>query len=183
MVPDSGKKAHPGSAKRKPVKPSKPKPPPKPVVSSRPSPSVSIPKGSFEHIVIILKENHTFDCYFGTFPGAEGDSTLAHASDPPTGRFSNNHAAWLKRATTAVREQYHQADIASYWAYAQQFTLCDNFFTDVASDFSKTLHSFVSIVKFCEENFGVPSINQRDGSADDMSDCFDFTQKPLGPPK
>jgi hypothetical protein len=38
-------------------------------------------------------------------------------------------------------------------------------------------------VKFCEENFGVPSINQRDGSADNMSDCFDFTQKPLGPPK
>jgi phospholipase C len=48
---------------------------------------------------------------------------------------------------------------------------------------SKTLHSLVSIVKFCEENFGVPSINQRDGSADNMSDCFDFTQKPLSPPK
>jgi phospholipase C len=44
---------------------------------------------------------------------------------------------------------------------------------------SKTLHSFVSIVKFCEENFSVPSINQRDGSADNMSDCFDFTQKAL----
>ena len=91
MSPDSGQpKAHP-----------------KPVISSRSTPSVSIPKGSFEHVVIILKENHTFDCYFGTFPGAEGDSTLAHASDPPTGRFSNNHAAWLARATGAVREQYH----------------------------------------------------------------------------
>jgi phospholipase C len=150
MSPDSGKQAHLSSAKRKPVKaskrkpaklskrkpvkPSKRKPQPKPVVSSQPSPSVSIPKGSFEHIVIILKENHTFDSYFGTFPGAEGDSTLAHASDPPTGRFSNNHSAWLARATKAVRKQYHQADIASYWAYAQQFTLCDNFFTDVASD-------------------------------------------------
>jgi phospholipase C len=103
-------------------------------VSSRPGLRVSIPKGSFEHVVIILKENHTFDCYFGTFPGAEGDSTLKHASDPPTGSFSNNHAAWLARATRAVREQYNQADIASYWAYAQQFTLCDNFFSDVASD-------------------------------------------------
>ena len=361
MAPRSVKQAHRSSTKRKPVnqskskpvKPSKRKPRPKPVVASRSSPSVPIPKGSFEHVVIILKENHTFDCYFGTFPGAEGNSTLAHASDPPTGRFSNNHAAWLARATKAVREQYHQADIASYWAYAQRFTLCDNFFTDVASDstpnhlmliaadspvinnpsfgsspsfdlpslpanlqaagltwrnyggyafpyitqlknspwnvasqqfikdaaagnlpslswvyppnlqsehpddnvaygmqwtvdqvnaivkgglwnktaifiswddwggwydhvtppnieqwsdgtqfrygsrvpclvlgpyarggyISKTLHSFVSIVKFCEENFGVPSINQRDGSADNMSDCFDFTQKPLGPPK
>ena len=49
-----------------------PKPHSKPVLASRPSPSVSIPKGSFEHVVIILKENHTFDCYFGTFPGANG---------------------------------------------------------------------------------------------------------------
>jgi len=46
-----------------------------------------------------------------------------------------------------------------------------------------TLHSFVSIVRFCEENFGVPSINQRDASADNMADCFDSTQTPLGPPK
>jgi phospholipase C len=48
---------------------------------------------------------------------------------------------------------------------------------------SKNLHSFVSIVKFCEDNFGVPSINLRDGSADNMSDCFDFSQTPLGAPK
>jgi len=347
------KQAHLRAAKRKPVKLPKPKPSRKPARSSAPGPRVAIAQGSLEHVVIILKENHTFDCYFGTFLGAEGDSTLAQASDPPTGRFSNNHAAWLARATKAVREQYQQADIASYWSYAQQFTLCDNFFTDVASDstpnhlmliaadspvinnpsfgstpsfdlpslpanlqaagltwrnyggyafpyitqlkgnpwnvtsqqfatdaaagnlpsvswvyppslqsehpndnvaygmqwtvdqvnavvqgglwaktvifiswddwggwydhvtpanieqwtdgtqfrygsrvpclvlspyakagyISKTLHSFVSIVKFCEENFGVPSINQRDSSADDMSDCFDFTQTPLGPPK
>src|SRR5215831_6849431 len=353
MGPGSGKEAHLSPAKRKGLKPSKPKRGPKAVVPSRPSSSVPIPNGSVEHIVIILKENHTFDCYFGTFPGAEGVSTLAHASDPPTGTFSNNHAAWLARATKAVRKQYHRADIATYWAYAQQFTLCDHFFTDVASDstpnhlmliaaaspvinnpssgstpsfslpslpanlqaagltwrnyggfafsyiaqlknspwtvasqqfaidaavgnlpsvswvyaphlqsehpkdnvaygmnwtvdqvnaivqgglwnktaifitwddwggwydhvtppnieqwtdgtqfrygsrvpclvlspyaragyISKTLHSFVSIVKFCEENFGVPSINQRDGSSDNMSDCFDFTQQALGPPK
>jgi phospholipase C len=52
-----------------------------------------------------------------------------------------------------------------------------------AGHISTILHSFVSILKFCEENFGVPPINQRDGSADNMSDCFDFTQAPLGPPK
>jgi len=350
--PSLGRQAHFDSAKRTPVKPAKPKPRPKPVGPSGPGPSVPIPKGSFEHVVIILKENHTFDSYFGTFPGAEGDSTLAHASNPPTGTFSNNHAAWLARATKAVRKQYQQADIASYWAYAKQFTLCDHFFSDVASDstpnhlmliaaaspiinnpssgsspsfnlpslpanlqaakltwrnyggfavpyiaqlksspwnvasqqfaldaaagnlpsvswvfpphlqsehpndnvafgmqwtvdqvnaivkgglwnntvifiswddwggwydhvtppnieqwtdgtqfrygsrvpclvlgpyarsgyISKTLHSFVSLVKFCEENFGLGSINQRDLAADNMSDCFNFTQKPLSPP-
>jgi phospholipase C len=329
-----------------------PKPTPKPV-AAQPDPATPIAKGSFEHIVIILKENHTFDCYFGTYPGANGVSNLAHASDPPTGTFSNNHTAWLNRAKGAVRKQYLQADIPSYWAYAQQFALCDAFFSDVASDstpnhlmliaadspvinnpssgstpsfnipslpanlqsagltwrnyggfafpyiaqlkssswnvassqfatdavaghlpsvswvyaphlqsehpndnvaygmqwtvdqvnaivqgglwnttaifigwddwggwydhvtppntekwtdgtqfrlgsrvpclvlspytkagyISKVPHSFVSIVKFCEENFGVPYLNARDSSADNMADCFDFTQKPLGPPK
>jgi phospholipase C len=352
-APGSRKPAHLRSDKREPVKLSKPQPGPQPGSPSPHGGRVAIAKGSFEHVVIILKENHTFDSYFGTFPGAEGNSTLAHASDPPTGSFPNNHAAWLARATKAVRKQYHQADIASYWAYAQQFTLCDHFFSDVASDstpnhlmliasaspvinnpssgttptfslpslpanlqaagltwrnyggfafsyiaqlknspwtvasqqfatdaeagrlpsvswiyaphlqsehpndnvaygmqwtvdqvnaivkgglwnktvifiswddwggwydhvtppnveqwtdgtqfrygsrvpclvlapyarsgyISKTLHSFVSILRFCEENFGVPSINQRDGSADNMSDCFDFTQTPLGPPR
>jgi phospholipase C len=315
--------------------------------------STPIPKGSFEHIVIILKENHTFDCCFGTYPGANGATNLAHASDPPTGTFANSHTAWLNRAKGAVRQQYLQSDIPAYWAYAQQFALCDTFFTDVASDstpnhlmlitadspiinnpssgstpsfnipslpanlqsagftwrnyggfafpyiaqlksspwnvassqfitdatagnlpsaswvyaphlqsehpndnvafgmqwtvdqvnaivrgglwkktaifigwddwggwydhvtppniekwkdgtqfrlgsrvpclvlspytkagyISKVPHSFVSIVKFCEENFGVPYLNQRDRSADNMADCFDFTQTPLGPPK
>ena len=138
MTPKNGsaspRPAHPSPTKRNSGKPPRTKPAVKPVQSSPAGPGLPIAKGSFEHVVIILKENHTFDSYFGTFPGAEGNSTLAHASDPPTGSFSNSHAAWIKRATTAVREQYHQADIASYWAYAQQFTLCDNFFTDVASD-------------------------------------------------
>jgi phospholipase C len=373
IVKPPQRKAAPGPAKSttgkpnpkpKPVKHPKPKPVPKPVKQPKPTPSPSpapppsapgapIAKGSIEHVVIILKENHTFDSYFGTFPGANGMSGLTHASDPPTGTFSNNHAAWLARATKAVREQYLQGDVAAYWAYAQQFTLCDNFYTDVASDstpnhlmliaadspvinnpsfgstpsynipslpanlsaagitwrnyggyvfpyitalkgspnsvtaeqfaidaaagnlpavswvyppnlqsehpydnvafgmqwtveqvnavvqgglwnktaifinwddwggwydhvtppnieawsdgtqfrygsrvpclvlsafakagyISKVLHSFVSIAKFVEENAGVPSINQRDGLADNMADCFNFTQTPLAPPK
>ena len=340
-------------AKSKPVQGGKHKPKPKPKPKPVPQPTGAIAKGSIEHVVIILKENHTFDSYFGTFPGATGASNLAHAPDPPTGTFSNSHTAWLERATKAVKEQYLQADIPSYWAYAQQYTLCDNFFTDVASDstpnhlmliaadspvinnpfsgptpsynipslpanlkaagltwrnyggyafpyitalkndpwnvtsqqfvkdaaagnlasvswvyppnlqsehpndnvafgmqwtveqinaivqgglwnktaifiswddwggwydhvtpaniekwtdgsqfrygsrvpclvmggyakagyISKVLHSFVSIVKFCEDNFGLAPINQRDAAADDMADCFDFTQTPLPPPK
>jgi phospholipase C len=35
-----------------------------------------------EHVVIIVKENHTLDNYFGTFPGATGVK-LAHAANPP----------------------------------------------------------------------------------------------------
>ena len=29
-----------------------------------------------KHVVVIVKENHTFDNYFGSFPGAEGTTTL-----------------------------------------------------------------------------------------------------------
>src|SRR5262249_39146810 len=36
------------------------------------------------HIVVIVKENHTFDNYFGTFPGAEGTTTYL-LSDGGTG--------------------------------------------------------------------------------------------------
>jgi len=101
---------------------SKPKPKPKPK-----------PHSPIQHVVIIVKENHAFDNYFGTFPGVNGDATLARAPDPPSSDPPHDHAAWLHRATGAVRQQYHEADIPAYFAYARQFTLCDNFFTEVAS--------------------------------------------------
>jgi len=309
------------------------------------------------HVVIIFKENHGFDNYFGTFPGANGDSSLPHLSDPPTLDPPHTHEAWLKRKTNAVRGQYHESDIPNYFALAKQFTICDNYYTDVAGPstpnhlmviaadspvianphhndpkkiqppfnipslpenlqragltwknyggyafdyitklkhslnsvqagqfaadaaagklanvswvygpknlsehptenvadgdawtaaqikaiikggswgttaifmtwddwggwfdhvdppevekwtdgtqfrygnrvgcivvgpyakkghISRVLHSHVSLVKFCESIFGLPSINKRDKMSDDMHDCFDFTQKPLSPPK
>jgi phospholipase C len=82
-------------------------------------------------VVIFFKENHAFDNSFGTFPGANG-ATMAHAPNPPTHDPDHRHSAWLTRSTTAVRQQYLQSDIPAYFAYAKQFTLCDNYFTDVA---------------------------------------------------
>jgi phospholipase C len=86
-----------------------------------------------KHVIIIVKENHTFDNYFGTFPGANGVVLPAAADpipDPP-----HDHGAWLAAQSQGggVQEQYKQNDIPAYWAYAQQYTLCDNYFTDVAS--------------------------------------------------
>ncbi|HEY0780660.1 MAG TPA: alkaline phosphatase family protein [Gemmatirosa sp.] len=87
--------------------------------------------GRIERVVIIVKENHGFDNYFGTFPGADG-ATLPHATNPPAADPDHRHGAWLTRTTTAVGEQFTEADIRSYFAYARQFTLCDRYFTDVA---------------------------------------------------
>src|SRR6266704_6288357 len=89
------------------------------------------PKRPIEHVVIIVKENHGFDNYFGTFPGADG-ATLARSPNPPPKDPNHRHEAWLTRATTAVREQFVEQDIPAYFAYARQFTLCDRYFTDVA---------------------------------------------------
>ena len=89
-------------------------------------------RGPIQHVVIIVKENHTFDNYFGRFPGVDGDRNLAPASDPPLSDHPHEHAAWLKRATGAAHEQYGRANIPNYWRYAEQYTLCDRYFTEVA---------------------------------------------------
>ena len=70
------------------------------------------------HVVIIVKENHAFDNYFGTFPGANGVQ-LPQAPDPIEDP-KHNHEAWLRRKdpSGAVQFQYTQNDIPSYWALA-----------------------------------------------------------------
>ena len=84
-----------------------------------------------QHVVIIVKENHCFDNYFGSFPGAEGMS-MPHSPNPPPRDPDHRHAAWLTRKTTAVRQQFVESDVPAYFAFARQFTLCDHYFTDVA---------------------------------------------------
>ena len=84
-----------------------------------------------KHVVIIVKENHGYDNYFGAFPAGNG-VTMPHSPNPPPKDPNHRHAAWLTRDTTAARVQFQQKDIPRYWSYANQFTLCDNYFTDVA---------------------------------------------------
>jgi len=44
---------------------------------------------------------------------------------------------------------------------------------------SHVTHDFGSILKFIEEDFDLPSLGYADARADDLSDCFDFSQTPL----
>jgi phospholipase C len=85
-----------------------------------------------DHVVIIVKENHGFDNYFGTFPGANGDPNLPPAPNPPAADPNHTHEGWLSRATTAARLGYRESDIPQYFSYAREFTLCDAYFTAVA---------------------------------------------------
>jgi phospholipase C len=87
---------------------------------------------SIEHVVIIVKENHTFDNYFGTLPGADG-AKLAPAANPPTDDPDHRHQTWMARAADQVhRVQYGEADIPGYFDLAKRFTVCDRYFSEVA---------------------------------------------------
>lgn len=46
---------------------------------------------------------------------------------------------------------------------------------------SHTQYEFSSVLKFIEEDFGVPPLTTRDANANDMTDSFDFTQSPRSP--
>ncbi len=109
-----------------------------------------------DHIVVIVKENHTFDNFFGSFPGAEG-TKVAHTSKGtvPVGRppllqtrdLCHEHecavTAWdhgamdhfdladPRNADNLPYAQYIEADIPNYWSYARHFTLLDHFFSSM----------------------------------------------------
>ena len=120
-----------------------------------------------KHIVIIVKENHTFDNYFGTFPGAEGTTKCTtskgqidcpHAPDFTTHDLCHEHQCalddwnggamdgWDKNDFNTTDQlayaQYHEDDIPNYWQYARHFTLADHFFANVLGP-SFPGHTFV----------------------------------------
>jgi phospholipase C len=97
-----------------------------------------------EHVVLLMQENHSFDHYFGLFPGADGFprcAPVAHAAsltlrDP-------SHVSDTARAEAAdpdafellggrqTHTYYTGEDIPFYWALARRFALCDRYFCSV----------------------------------------------------
>jgi len=123
-----------------------------------------------EHVVIVVKENHTFDNYFGRFPGAEGATSgrlssgeeveLTDAPDALPIDLGHSHADGLKAINGGKMDgfdqvhngsyqgyhfgytQYDESSIPHYWAYAKAFTLCDHYFTSVLGpSFPNHLHT------------------------------------------
>jgi len=110
-----------------------------------------------EHVVIIVKENHAFDNYFGQFPEADGAKTIrvnGIAEDPPRApdrtpeinhsflaaqlAYSNGQMDGFERLSRATVgtlpltfAQYREDDIPGYWTYARQFVLFDRYFSSV----------------------------------------------------
>jgi phospholipase C len=84
------------------------------------------------HLVLILRENHSFDNYFGSFPGAKGETGEARCmdaqADPPHGYRSGRLGP--TRGPNGLCH-YREADIPQYFAYAREYALCDNYFAEL----------------------------------------------------
>lgn len=111
--------------------------------------------GPIRHIVIIVKENHSFDNLFGRFPRADGtlkarrgNKTVSMPASPDSLRYDIPHdlkysitdvdAGKMNRFYTQTNafqknmdvadSQYRKYQIPNYWKYAQTFGLADHFF-------------------------------------------------------
>jgi phospholipase C len=90
-----------------------------------------------------MMENHTYDSLFGRYPldPSGGVATLPQAADPFPG--DNDHTGGrliaaldsgrLDEFVQAGLVQYSAADVPTYWSYAQNFGLGDNFFSSMAT--------------------------------------------------
>lgn len=84
-----------------------------------------------EHVVVILRENHSYDNYFGTFPGGNGQTAGRRCEDErPDPPHLREHA--LRGSSFDVRGYCHylEEDVPNYWRYAREFVLGDNYFGD-----------------------------------------------------
>ncbi|HEY6765968.1 MAG TPA: alkaline phosphatase family protein [Candidatus Sulfotelmatobacter sp.] len=113
-----------------------------------------------QHIVYIIKENRSFDSFFGTYPGANGATTatistgqtitLGHLPDQMPNDITGH--GWFDAITATDGgkmdrfdlvpggsvngdylgfQQLHQADIPNYWQYAKNYVLADNMFSSL----------------------------------------------------
>jgi phospholipase C len=114
---------------------------------------------SIQHIVFIIKENRSFDSYFGTYPNADGATSgiistgetipLLHAGDRYPRDFNHSWDATVQSIDYGRMDdfdlptqypctingdylcysQVYQQDIPNYWAYAQNYVLGDETFS------------------------------------------------------
>ncbi|HEY2367284.1 MAG TPA: alkaline phosphatase family protein, partial [Polyangiaceae bacterium] len=106
-----------------------------------------------KYVMVIIKENHTFDNYFTGFPGAETTTTaklstgktktltVAPSTDLPSDLCHANSCGFnaynggkmdgfdTNGNTTQPFMHYTEQQIPNYWQYAKNFVLADHFFS------------------------------------------------------
>ena len=118
-----------------------------------PAAAASAPSTGIAHVLILMQENHSFDNYFGSFPGTDSvapdftveGSARFHIASTVSGNLP--HSVAVARAamnggkmdrfvaaegSPETLGYYDSRDIPNYWAYAKRFALADRFFSSFA---------------------------------------------------
>ncbi len=139
--------------------------------------SVQSPKATtitqIQHVIFIVRENRSFDHYFGKYPGANGattaqistgqviplaaspdqsDGDLGHGWDASTLAIDNGAMDRFDLIPGGNRNnnhlsvsQFSKEDIPNYWSYAQHFGLADNMFSSTqAPSYSNHLYTIAA---------------------------------------
>jgi phospholipase C len=94
------------------------------------------PSTPIEHVITVMLENHTFDNFFGSFPGANGVQS-PEAPNPLWSDLAHTYSHYLacfngggpSSFNVNGLVSYSESDLPVLWNYARQFGLSDNFFT------------------------------------------------------
>ena len=116
--------------------------------------------GPIQHVIIIVKENHSFDNLFGRFPGADGarsasvkNRVVPLATTPDVLEHDLGHGQWaamraindgkmngfwavshaVQRKVDVADSQFSPLAVRDYYAYAGAYGLADHFFSTVAA--------------------------------------------------
>ena len=117
-----------------------------------------LPVNPIKHIIVIMQENHTFDNYFGTYPGVNGlphstalplfpgglatvkpfhipnytiPNDMSHSDNAGREAYNSgkNDGFVYAESSNYTLGYYDHRDLPYYWDYASQFALADNYFT------------------------------------------------------
>lgn len=164
-----------------------------------------VAKLPIKHVVFLIKENRTFDTYFGKFPGANGATTgklsdggtvpLTGLIDRSTPDISHAWAAALTSyndggmngfdlitqakapdGTPLGYQQATEADIPNYWKLAKTFVLGDNFYSSLhGPSFPNHLYTIAAQSGGVTDN---PTNNAMNANAPTVGPCTDVKNCP-----
>jgi phospholipase C len=153
-----------------------------------------------QHVIWIIQENHSFDNYFGTYPGVEGIPPTTALPERPGGpprikpfhmpqgqpitdlehSWETAHACYdngrmdgfvWAEGSPYTMGYYTGGDIPNYWRYAEAFSLCDRCFSSEMTGSSPN-HVYTVAAQSGELN-NIGSLEDLKREADD-DDGFSF---------
>jgi phospholipase C len=110
----------------------------RPVTKRRPAPGLSSPPTGIAKVVIFFMENHTTDNIASDVAGVDGNTALPLAPDVVVPDPPHDHGHWDVRKTPAPggarRQRFSAAQLPNLYSLMNQFTVCDNYFSDYAGN-------------------------------------------------